>query len=363
MQARAYKVVEPHRCRLTDEAGSGTVANAGGRHLEDLKEKVMGSRTERTALAAVFLAVVPYVALKVLWLSGSSIGVEDQAVLAELHSTRMVVGNNVTIGLELLAVALAVALSSGWGRRVPAWVVIGAGAGATGLLAPILLGLPLGSLVQLSVDGDLHTAGMDHLSPWVFAIVYGGFGLMAAAIAVLAWRYAEIRWDQVLRCAPDTPRPWAVLLGAVGLVPFGVAMLWWGALGPGASGPQAMDALVQRTTLVITGVLALGGFLAPLTGGLAKRWPQGVWLLTWVGCTTAALQAPTQVLLANEGHPTRSLVLMGILTVPGSAAYGLVLLRGRSARARPGRTTFPRRTPRVPAADDQIGRLDQRACR
>ena len=304
----------------------------------------MRVRTEPVALGAVVVAVVPYLALKVLWLTGANVGVEDETAQAELHTTRMVVGNNITIGLELLAVALAVTLTRGWGRRLPAWIVLGAGAGATGLLAPVLLGLPLGSLVQLAVDGDVHTAGMDHLSPWVFATVYGGFGLMAAAIAVLAWRYAAIRWDHVLRRPPGPPRPWAVVTGALGLVPFGVAMLWWGVIGPGASGPQGMDAPVQRTTLVVTGLLVVGGFLAPLLGALARYTPRGAWLLTWVGCTTAALQAPTQVLLANGGRPTPALVLMGILTVPGSAGYGLVLLRRRLAQDRRGPVTAPGRS-------------------
>ena len=49
--------------------------------------------------------------------------------------------------------------------------------------------------------------------------------------------------------------------------------------------------------------------------------------LIWLGCTTAALQAPTQVLLANGGHPTRAVVLMGAVTVAGSAMYGLLVLR------------------------------------
>ncbi len=301
----------------------------------------MRVRIESIAVGAVVLAVVPYVALKILWLAGASIGVEDETARTELHGTRMVVGNIVTIGLELLAVALAVALSRAWGRRVPGWIVVGAGAGATGLLAPILLGLPAGSLVQVVAQGDVHTAGMDHLTPWVFAIVYGGFGLMALAIAVLAWRYAATRWDHVLRHAPEPPPVWAILAGGLGLLPFGVSMLWWGVFGPGASGPQAMDAVVQRTTLVVTGLLAIGGFLAPLLRGFADRRPRAAWLLAWTGCTTAALQAPTQVLLANGGDPTPVLVVMGLLTVPGSAVYGLVMLRRQLIDDRRG-TAQPR---------------------
>ncbi len=287
----------------------------------------MRFRVEQVALGLVVVAVVPYVALKVLWLTGATIGVDDESVLTELHSTRMVVGNNVTIGLELLAVGLALALTSAWGRRVPAWIMLGLGAGATGLLTPILLGLPIGSVLQLLVDGDVHTAGMDHLSPWVFATVYGGFALMAVGISVLAWRYAETRWGQVLRHPPQSPSLGVVVAGALGLIPFGAAMLWWGVFGPGASGPQGMGAVVQRTTLVVTGLLAVGGFVGPLSRTFCNQAPRLAWLLTWLGCTTAALQSPTQVLLANGGNPTPALVLLGLITVPGSSVYGLLILR------------------------------------
>jgi hypothetical protein len=292
-------------------------------------------RIEPVAPGLVIAAVVPYIALKVSWLSGAGIGVRDEAVLAELHSTRMVVGNNLTIVLELMAVGLALALASGWGRRVPAWIVLGVGAGATGLLAPILLGLPVGSVLQLSVQGNVRTAGMDHLSPWVFAIVYGGFGLMAIGIVVLAARYAAARWSHVLRRAPDPPPVWVRVAGGLAMMPFGAAMLWWGVVGPGSTGPQAMDAPVQRATLVVTGLLAVAGFLAPQLPRISGREPRLTWLAVWVGCTTAALQAPTQVLLANGGHPTGAMLLLGLVTVPGSLVYGLLVLRRHLAHSPP----------------------------
>jgi hypothetical protein len=291
-------------------------------------------RIEPVALGLVVLAVVPYIALKVLWLSGTAVGVRNESALAELHSTRLVVGNNLTIVLELMAVGLALALASGWGRRVPAWIVLGLGAGATGLLAPISLGLPVGSVLQLAVQGDVRTGGMEHLSPWVFAVVYGGFGLMAIGIVVLGSRYAAARWSSVLRRPPDPPPVWVDVAGGLGLLPFGAAMLWWGVVGPGSTGPQGMDAVAQRATLVVTGLLAVGGFLAPLLPRISRRAPRLTWFALWVGCTTAALQAPTQVLLANAGHPTGAILLIGLLTVPGSAAYGLLVLRGHLAHDR-----------------------------
>ena len=300
----------------------------------------MRVRIESAAVGLVVVAVTPYITLKLLWLGGATIGVRDEAVLAELHSTRMVVGNNITIGLELLAVGLALALTSAWGRRVPAWMMIGLGAGATGLLAPILFGLPIGSLLQLATEGDVRTGGMDHLSPWVFATVYGGFGFMAVGISVLAWRYATIRWRAVLERSPSRPPVWLIFVGGLGLMPFGAAMIWWGMFGAGGSGPQAMDAVVQRTTLVVTGLLATAGFMAPLLRGIPIRQPRLSWLLLWLGCTTAALQAPTEVLLANGGHPTNALVVMGLLTVPGSSLYGLLALqRDRGRRRSPATAT------------------------
>ncbi|NEK56580.1 hypothetical protein GCU56_01660 [Geodermatophilus sabuli] len=294
----------------------------------------MRVRIQPVALGLVVAAVVPYIALKVVWLTGASIGVQDDTALAELHSTRMVVGNNLTILLELMAVGLALALSSGWGRRVPAWIMLSLGAGATGLLAPILLGLPIGSVLQLVVQGEVRTGGMEHLRPWVFAVVYGGFGLMAIGIVVLAARYAAVRWSHVLRRAPHPPPVWVGVAGGLGLVPFGAAMLWWGVSGPGSTGPQAMDAVVQRTTLVVTGLLAVAGLLAPLLPGISGRAPRLAWLAVWVGCTTAALQAPTHVLLADGGHPSRAMLLIGVLTISGSSIYGLLLLRRHLAHDR-----------------------------
>lgn len=295
----------------------------------------MRSRIETIALGLAVVAVVPYTTLKLLWLSGATVGLKSGAAVAEIHSPRMVVGNVVTIVLELLAVGLAVALTRPWGRRVPAWIVVGLAGGATGLLAPILLGLPLGSALQLTVRGDVHTSGMEDMSPWVFALVYGGFGLLAIAIAVLAWRYALARWGRILTSPPHPPAGWATIVGAVGLLPFSAAMFWWGVLGPGSSGPQAMDAPAQRTVLVVAGLLAAAGFIAPHLGMAAARWPRSAWLTTWVGCTTAALQGPTAVLLANGGNPTPTITLIALVATPGSCVYGLSVLGRRTVETWP----------------------------
>jgi hypothetical protein len=64
-------------------------------------------RIEPVAPGLVVTAVVPYIALTLSWRSRASIGVRGGTVLAELHSTRMIVGYNLTIVLGLVAVGLA----------------------------------------------------------------------------------------------------------------------------------------------------------------------------------------------------------------------------------------------------------------
>lgn len=288
----------------------------------------MYPRVHSIALALAAAAIAPYILLKVLWLSGSTIGLRTDVALSEMHSTRMVVGNLLTIGLEAVAVCLIVGLTHDWGRRVPGWIVLGLAAGATGLLAPILLGLPAGAVLQLALHGDVHTSGMDDMAGWVFAVVYGGFGLLAVVIAVLSWRYVVARWGGVLSRAPRRPAPWAVTIGAAGMLPFALAMLWWGVHGPGHEGPPQMHAVTQRFTLAITGVIVIAGFVAPLFRSVASRHPRTSWLAVWTGCTTAALQGPTEILLADHGHPSPVVVLLGVGAVPAAGSYAWAVLRG-----------------------------------
>ncbi|WP_446666715.1 hypothetical protein [Flexivirga sp. B27] len=299
--------------------------------IESRSASRMEPRSRPVALWIAAAAVAPYITLKLLWLGGSTIGLRTTAATDELHSTRMVIGNGVTIGLEALAILLVVGLTRPWGRRAPAWIVLGLAGGATGLLAPILLGLPAGGILQVALDGNLHTSGMDEMAWWVFALVYGGFGLLAVVIAVLAWRYFLIRWGEVLQRAPRRPQAWVVAVGAVGMLPFAGAMLGWGVFGPGTDGPPQMQEVAQRLAVAVTGVLVAIGYAAPLLRRFATRRPRATWLAVWTGCTTAALQGPTEVLLANHGQPSVAMVVLGCVAPPAAAAFGWSVLRGSTA--------------------------------
>ena len=281
----------------------------------------------RAALSLAVAAIVPYVALKLMWLSGSTVGLTEAASAEEMDDARFVAGNLITIGLMLVAIAFLVALTRPSARRVPAWLVLLLGAGATGLLAPILLGLPVGVGVQLAADGHVEQADDGGMAGWVFAVVYSGFGLLAVAMAVLVAAYAVDRWGHLMVAPPPPPSPLVALAGALGLLPFGAAMLWWGVVGPGDAGPQGMDLPAQRTVLVVTGILCVAAFVVPFLSARARRWPRTAWLVLWTGCCVSALQGPAEVLLAHGADVRPTVALIAILAVPGSCAYGVLTLR------------------------------------
>lgn len=283
------------------------------------------------ALALAVVATLPYLALKGLWLSGSTIGLTPEAA-AEMHTGRFLIGNSVTVVLEVLALVLAWSLTRPWATRVPTRLFALLAAGASGLLAPILLGLPLGQVAQTVVHGSPSFEG-EGMAPWVFACVYGGFVLLGVALAWSIVDHARERWGAFFSTPPSATRPWPLVAGAVGLAPFGLAMLWWGAVGPGALGPQGMESPVQRTVLVVTGVLSLAALLVPVLtrlSGPSRATSPGrahlAWLVMWVGCCTAALQGPTQLLLAHGGEVQPAIATIALLATPGAALHGLGLL-------------------------------------
>lgn len=303
-------------------------------HIED--RPMTRRRLRQLSLGAALLAVAPYLVLKGAWLSGSDLGMRSVAATREMHSTRMVVGNIVTVLLVAAAVVLAGALARQQARGLPAWLVLVLSAGATGLLAPIVLGLPLGMALQLASGPDSATGGAsgasEALTGWVYAVAYGGFGLLGIALAVLLALHVAERWGRDLEVPPRPPRWWATLIGAIGMLPFGVAMLWWGLVGPGASGPQGMDGVAQRTVLAVTGALTLAAYGAPFAGRTMRR-PQLAWAVTAVGCSTAVLQGPAQLLLAHGGEVQPAVAAVTLLATPASVAYGLAVLQTHQVSA------------------------------
>ncbi len=283
----------------------------------------MRQPVRRAALSVAVAATVPYIALKVMWLSGSTIGMTSDAGATEMSGTRFVTGNVITVLMMMAALAFVIAVTRPRARRVPARLVLVLGAGATGLLAPILLGLPLGLVIQLAADGYVNPADETGLAPWVFGVVYSGFGLLAVAMAVLVAAYVLERWGHLMTTGPTPPSPLVALAGAVGLLPFGAALIYWGVHGPGSTGPQGMDLPAQRTVLIVTGALSVVAFAVPFLGERAGRWPRTAWLVLWTGACVSALQGLALTLLAQGGDVRPVVALIALMATPGSCIYGL----------------------------------------
>ena len=283
---------------------------------------------QRLTFGCAVAAAVPYAVLKLLWLTGSTLGMTPDASAGEMSGTRYFVGNIATVGMVVVAIGLLFSLTRPWANRIPGAVVLVLGAGATGLLAPILVGMPSGLLIQTAVGGTPGPADQG-LVPWVFALVYAGFCVLAAAVAVIGGTYVVQRWGSLLTDPPPAPSGLVVICGGVGMLPFALAMAYWAVSGPGDSGPQGMEQPAQRTVLFVTAALTLIAFITPLGPRCIQRWPRTAWLMTWTGCCVAALQGPTQILLAQGGSIEPLVVVIAVAATPGASLYGLAVLRRR----------------------------------
>ncbi len=267
------------------------------------------ARRRLVVCAATVLACAPYLALKIAWLAGSSVGIRSGAAGAEMHDERYVVGNLVTGGMELVAIGLLLALTFPWGRRVPGWVLAVPVWVAAGLLAPIALGLPVGLVLQ-AVAGGAPSSGDDGLEGWVYAVVYGGFVLQAVGVLTAFGWHARERWPGWWRARRLRASPATVVAAGV-VVGFGLLHLVWAVAGDAAAAPEGFETVAQRTYLAATGVLVLAAALARSAA------------VAWVGTAVTVLAGPTHLLLAHEGHVGAVVPVAGVL---GSVA-GLWLVR------------------------------------
>ncbi|MEU4117267.1 hypothetical protein AB0F71_22555 [Kitasatospora sp. NPDC028055] len=189
------------------------------------------------AAGIAMVATVPYLTLKLLWLSGSHVGARDGKALDGLWTL-----NLLTFGMDVVALLLALAFVRPWGRRAPAALVAFPMWVATGLLGTILVVVPLDLLGSLVFGAEHRTAAQqadDGLAGWVYALVYGGFGVQGAALFTAFALYARRRWTGLLHDRigdlPDSPtrtvqRAFAT---AAALVALGVATAraYWAAGG------------------------------------------------------------------------------------------------------------------------------------
>ncbi|WP_433047613.1 hypothetical protein [Dactylosporangium sp. CS-033363] len=286
-------------------------------------------------------AALVYIGVKVLWIAGSDAGVRD------LHGTTRAawVADNVVTGLlGVAAAAVALAAFRPWGRRLPAWLVVGPMWIGGGLLAPLVVLLPV--LAVMLLFGWYRLPPVDHtepeLAPWVFVVVYGSFVVLGVALIVALLGYARERFGAVLRerapavsptRAAQLPLAWFGALLALGLA--GLRLVW-------AAGPGSRDAWMRLTDAMtaLQAVAAAAGLLA-IVHGWAPRRPFAVPLLAaWLGAggllAAGALSMPG--ILSGDGWAERGLSFPQYagVTFLGFVAGGLITVVTAFAAAERG---------------------------
>ncbi|MFE6609797.1 hypothetical protein [Amycolatopsis sp. NPDC057786] len=219
---------------------------------------------------AAILGTLPYLTLKASWVTGGSLGLRDPSFV---DSDLMMFANLATGGMDVVAVILALAFTYSWGRRIPAPLVLFPIWIGTGLLAPIVLDLPV-------IVADLSTAQLAEmpLENWVWAVVYGGFAWQGILLLTAFVLYARDRWWFVVT---GTVKPGTIgvagLLGIVAALVTAVGHTIW-AFGTGGMAARGQDFVIA--VLVVLAAIAL----ANVSRG--RFWPRLV--LVWTGAGAMA---------------------------------------------------------------------------
>jgi len=219
---------------------------------------------------AAILGTLPYLILKASWVTGGGLGLRDPSFV---DSDLMLFANLLTGGMDVVAVVLALAFTYSWGRRIPAPLVLFPIWIGTGLLAPIVLNLPV-------IVADLAEPRLTEmpLENWVWAVVYGGFAWQGILLLTAFVLYARDRWWFVVT---GTVKPGTLgvpgVLGIVAAFVCAIGHTIW------AFGSGGMSARGQDVVLAVLGVLAA---IALATVSQGRFWPRLV--LVWTGAGAMA---------------------------------------------------------------------------
>ncbi|WP_410647223.1 hypothetical protein [Amycolatopsis sp. cmx-4-54] len=258
---------------------------------------------------AAILGTLPYLTLKASWVTGGGLGLRDPSFV---DSDLMVFANLATGGMDVVAVLLALAFTYSWGRRIPAPLVLFPIWIGTGLLAPIVLDLPV-------IVADLSTAQLDEmpLENWVWAVVYGGFAWQGILLLTAFVLYARDRWWFVVT---GTVKPGTI--GAAGLLGIAAALIT--AIGHSiwASGTGGIAARGQDVVLAVLGVLAAIA-LANVSRG--RFWPRLV--LVWTGAGAMAGTGAWGLFTAFTMGSTGRVVVLAVQVIGGVLMMISVLRR------------------------------------
>lgn len=237
-----------------------------------------------------------YLVLKALWIAGVPIGLSSGV----LDGDSMLAGNLLTAGLAAVGVLVLLAFTHGWGRRVPAWLLLVPTWVGTGILAPIAVMMVV--LPLLAVAGVYSWPVVDEAAPWLHPLVYSCFTGLGVALAIVFGLHVRERWPALFRptrplVSPtygiQRPLAWAGILIAAFL---GLLRLYW----------------------------AAGGTAGLLTANLDRRELPWHLLQTFHGALTLAAVASMGVLLYRPER--RLLVALPTLWIGSGALFATGLI-------------------------------------
>jgi hypothetical protein len=169
---------------------------------------------QRVFAVLAIVATLPYIVLKIMWLAGSRVGLNDPDFGTDLT---MRVLNALTGALDVVALALAVTFLTRRGFRAPAILVLPPMWAGAGLLGTILVTLPVQLVIGAFSSPAAPTGAIPPIADWVFTMVYGGFTLLGIGLLGAFGVYAWQRWGRSPVPAPTRDGRTALALAA-GLV-------------------------------------------------------------------------------------------------------------------------------------------------
>ncbi|MFB9878311.1 hypothetical protein ACFFMN_10250 [Planobispora siamensis] len=146
-----------------------------------------------TAVAVAAAGTLPYITLKVTWLTGGRLGLNDSGLTSDAGFFGL---NLLTLGMDAVALLIALAFLRPWGRRIPAGLVLLPMWVGIGLLAPLPLLAPLTALAAVLEKGAVVPAGAP-VAGWVYLVVYAGFICQGIGLAAGFLHHARHRWPAV----------------------------------------------------------------------------------------------------------------------------------------------------------------------
>lgn len=169
-------------------------------------------RTGRIAVTCAFVLALLYPALRLPWLFGYSMGM-DEARFAEVSADPVTLMIGLGLGsVSVVGAVLMLGLVQGWGVRFPRWMVGLAGRRVPVALAVVpatlvamaLVGMGRSVLVQMWQDGGIDPGFESH------AVAFGAMPAWGLALAVATAAYAVRRRAGCGRCERGLPEAWPV---------------------------------------------------------------------------------------------------------------------------------------------------------